>query len=555
MTSAVPTPPPLLDLHNLMAGIRWRRRLWVSIAALGLLAGAVLAVLAPPAPTAVARLLIAHETEGSGTGQMETDVALLETTRIAAAALDRLDARQPPEEFLESYNGEGLTSNVLELTVTGPSDRDAVLRAQALADAFIADHIRRAEATANADSQALSDRRDQAEAELAEVDDSIAAATAGAAGGSADLDELYNRRASLTAQIRDLGQRAQEAGTGAPRVAAGTQIVDAPRAVTDSVLATGVTNGVVGLVLGLGAGLALAAVTSVVADRPVLRCDIAAALGASVIAQVPAPRRGPARLWRRSRAVAERERLAATLVRAVDDDPVAVSLLELGCPRIAAALARDVAEGLAADRPVVVVDALPGSHLDEVIGTTDSPVRVLDVAELAAGHPGTLPRRDRHLGVGSVSPGAAWTDLGQLGSEALLVVRAGHADTAWLHTVARQLADARIPVIGVVLVHPDPRDRSDGTLWDGLHNALRGRASRRAASDPGAVAPSREEPRAHRNPPAPTSAKLAPLPATTGAAPLFVPERRFGRGGAGGESSHGELAEGGPTTSDDEEVS
>ncbi|MYS78255.1 polysaccharide biosynthesis protein, partial [Streptomyces sp. SID5926] len=45
--------------------------------------------------------------------------------------------------------------------------------------------------------------------------------------------------------------------------------------------------------------------------------------------------------------------------------------------------------------------------------------------------------------------------------------------TAWLHTVARQLADQRIAVIGVVLIDPDPRDRTDGTLWDGPHLARR----------------------------------------------------------------------------------
>jgi hypothetical protein len=27
-----------------------------------------------------------------------------------------------------------------------------------------------------------------------------------------------------------------------------------------------------------------------------------------------------------------------------------------------------------------------------------------------------------------------------------------------------------------VLIDPDPRDRTDGTLWDGLHTALRGRS-------------------------------------------------------------------------------
>ncbi|MGH4014551.1 MAG: Wzz/FepE/Etk N-terminal domain-containing protein [Pseudonocardiaceae bacterium] len=486
-TSTSSTPEPLLDLQRLVAGIRWRRRIWVSIGLLGLLAGALLAVLVPPPPTAVARLLIIHENdqESVSGSLMETDVALLETTRIAAATLERINAAERPEDFLKSYAGEGLTGNVLELTVSGSSDRDAVLRAQALAEVFIADHIQRTETAANAEAQALIDRRAQVENELAEVDDSIAATTAGAAGGTAaDLDARYARRAELTAQIQDLGQRAEEAGTGAPRVAVGTQIADSPHAVTDSIVVTGVMNAVVGLVLGLGAGLALAAVASVVQDRPVLRRDIAAHLGASVIAQLPAPRRGPARLWRRSRGVAQRERVAATLVRTVRDAPGAVSLLELGCPRTAAALALDIAEELAVDRPVVVVDDLPGRNLRELTRKTERPIRILDGAERPVGRPSPLPQPERHLGVGSVGPGTAWTDLRQLGSETLLVVRTGHVSTPWLHTVARQLADAQIPVIGVVLVHPDPRDRSDGTLWDALHTALRGRGARRPGSTP-----------------------------------------------------------------------
>ena len=497
-TSTSSTPAPLLDLHQLVAGIRWRRRTWVSVGLLGLLAGALLAVLVPPPPTAVARLLIVHENDQESVSEslMETDLAVLETTQIAAAALERINADERPEDFLESYAGEGLTGNILELTVSGSSDRDAVLRAQALAEAFIADHIQRTEAVANAEAQALIDRRAQAEDELAKVDDSIAATTAG--GSAADLDALYARRAELTAQIGELGQRAQEAGTGAPRVAAGTQIVDPPRAITDSLLVTGAMDAAVGLVLGLGAGLALAAVASVVQDRPVLRRDIAAHLGASVIAQLPAPRRGPARLWRHSPGVAERKRAAATLARAVRDASGAVSLLELGCPRTVAALALEIAEELAADHPVVVLDDLPGRHIHKLTRKTDSSIRILDGVERPVDQPSPDPR-ERHIGVGSVAPGATWTDLGQLGSETLLVVRAGHASALWLHTVARQLADAQIPVIGVVLVHPDPRDRSDGTLWDGLHTALRGRGARPAVSTPEVVMPSRKERQAPGN--------------------------------------------------------
>lgn len=483
-TSTSSTAEPLLDLQRLVAGIRWRRRIWASIGLLGLLAGALLVVLVPPPPTAVTRLLIIHENDQESVGDslMATDVALLETTQIAAAALDRINADERPEDFLKEYTGVGLTGNVLELTVQGTDDRAAVVRAQALAEAFIAGHVQRAQAAADAETQALVDRRAQAEEELRQVDDSIAATTAGAAGDPAELEALQSRRTQLAAQIQELGQQAQEAGIGAPRVAAGTQIVDAPRVITDSLLVTGVKYAAVGLVLGLGAGLALAAVASVVQDRPVLRRDIAANLGASVIAQLPAPRRGPARLWRRSAGVAKRKRVAATLVRAIRDDPRAVSLLELGCPRTAAALALDIAEELAVDHTVVLVDDLPGRHLRKLTSKAGSPIRIVDGAESPASRPAA--QSEHHLGVGSVGPGTAWTDLGRLGSETLLVVRAGHASTLWLHTVARQLADTRIPVIGVVLVHADPRDRSDGTLWDALHTALRGRGAPRTGSTP-----------------------------------------------------------------------
>jgi len=162
-----------------------------------------------------------------------------------------------------------------------------------------------------------------------------------------------------------------------------------------------------------------------------------------------------------------------------------VSLLELGTSRITAALALDMAEELAADGPVVVVDDLPRRNLTRNAGERDGPIRIVDGAQNAAG-PAPAGQRERRIGVGSVAPGTAWTDLGRLGPETVLVVRTGHAN-AWLHTVARQLADLQIPVIGVVLVDPDPRDRSDSTLWDELHTALRGRArpsrpSRRGAT-------------------------------------------------------------------------
>ncbi|MFI9155641.1 Wzz/FepE/Etk N-terminal domain-containing protein [Streptomyces sp. NPDC053367] len=460
---------PLLDLQALVVAVRRRRRLWGSLALLGLLVGAAVAVLLPPPPTAVAKVLVAHqEDQPNDTGTLiRTDVELLHTTRIAGAALRSLKSPESPEDFMRDYRATGLTNNLLQIEVTAGSDAEAVRRAGALADAFVADHVRRMRESATAEAEALLDQRDRMRKELAEVNEAIGdGVPEGDPEGSASLESLFSRRAELTSRVADFDQRAEEARMGTPRIVAGTQIVDAPRAVRHSLPKAAATDAVIGLVLGLVLGLAVAAVGVVVADRPVLRREIAANLGASVVAELP--RRSPW-LWRRRRTRAARERLTVSLARTVRGTKDPVSFLELGCPRTAGAIALDVAGALAAEGPAVVVDGLPGRQL---AGRRHRPG---DPAVVHGERAEAVSPQERRIGVGSVAPGTAWTDLRYLGTQTVLVVRAGHGSAAWLHTVARQLADQRIAVIGVVLIDPDPRDRTDGTLWDGLHTALRGR--------------------------------------------------------------------------------
>ncbi|MER7678131.1 Wzz/FepE/Etk N-terminal domain-containing protein [Streptomyces sp. NPDC096934] len=465
---------PLLDLQALVVAVRRRRRLWGSMALLGLLVGAAVAVLMPTPPTAVAKVLVAHqEDQPNDPGTLiRTDVALLQTTRIADQALRSLDSREKPEDFMRDYTGVGLTNNLMQITVTADSDAEAVSRAKALADAFVADHVKRIQAAADAESKALLDQRDRMQTELAQVNKAIGKGTPESGPStSANLESLFARRAELTSRITDFAQRAAEARVGTPQLVAGTQIVDAPRAVKHSLPKTAATDAAIGLVLGLVLGLAAAAVGTVVADRPVLRRDIAANLGASVIAELP--RRTP-RLWGRRRVRAARERLTTSLARTVRGSADPVSLLELGCARGTSVITLDLARALAADGPVAVVDGLPGRQL---AGRRPRPG---DPAVVSGERAADMPPQERRLGVGSVAPGTAWTDLQYLGTQTVLVVRAGHGSAAWLHTVARQLADQRIPVIGVVLIDPDRRDRTDGTLWDGLHTALRGHNERSA---------------------------------------------------------------------------
>ncbi|MFE7706462.1 Wzz/FepE/Etk N-terminal domain-containing protein [Streptomyces sp. NPDC057486] len=474
-TSESSAAAPLLDLQALVVAVRRRRRLWCSLALLGLLIGAAVAVLLPPPPSAVTKVLVAHqEDQPNDTGTLiRTDVALLGTTRIADQALRSLKSPEKPEDFMRDYRGTGLTNNLLQIDVTGDTDAEAVARAKALADAFVADHVKRMRETADAEAKALLDQRDRMQDELAGVNKAIGGRSPGSdPKASASIESLFARRAELTSRIADFGQRAEEARIGTPQLIAGTQIVDAPRAVRYSLPRAAVTNAVMGLVLGLVLGLALAAVGAVVADRPVLRREIAANLGASIIAELP---HRPARLWQRRRTRAARERLTATLARTVRGSAEPLSLLELGCARSTSVIALNLAGALAAKGPVVIVDGLPGSQL---AGRRPKPG---DPTVVSGERAADVSHQERRLGVGSVSPGTAWTDLQYLGTQTVLVVRAGHGSAAWLHTVARQLADQRIPVIGVVLIDPDPRDRTDGTLWDGLQTALRGRNERQAS--------------------------------------------------------------------------
>ncbi|MEU6819777.1 Wzz/FepE/Etk N-terminal domain-containing protein [Streptomyces atriruber] len=470
-TADAPTATPLFDLQALVVSVRRRRRLWCSLALLGMLIGAALAVAMPPPPSAMTKVLVAHqEDQPNDTGTLiRTDVQLLGTTRIAGKALQSLKSTEKPADFMQDYRGTGLTNNLMQIDVTGKDDADAVARAKALADAFVADHVRRMQQAAKAEAKALRDQRDRMREELTEVNKAIGDRSPESdPQGSASIESLFSRRAELTSRIADFDQRAEEAGMGTPKLVAGTQIVDAPRAVEHSMPRSVATKAGIGLVLGLVLGLAVAAVGSVVADRPVLRREIAANLGASVIAELRRIHRRPALPWQFRRTRAARERLTVSLARTARRSKEPVSLLELGCARSASAIALDVAGELATEEPVVVIDGLPGTELADS-RRTPGDVTVVS-GERAAG----VSHQTRRLGVGSVAPGTAWTDLQYLGSQTVLVVRAGHGSAAWLHTVARQLADQRIPVIGVVLIDPDPRDRSDGTLWDGLHTALRG---------------------------------------------------------------------------------
>ena len=168
-------PEALIDLSGLVAGLRRRQRLWLSLACVGTLLGATAAVLAPSPVTATARIYVVHEDGSSGNDDsvMDTDLAVLETTTVAAEAVKRLGVATPPDEFVGMYSGEVIAAGVLGVTARGDDAQQAVERVQAVADAFIAVHISQSEALAQAEVKALTDRRDEMQGELDRINAQI----------------------------------------------------------------------------------------------------------------------------------------------------------------------------------------------------------------------------------------------------------------------------------------------------------------------------------------------------------------------------------------------
>ena len=172
---------PLIDLNGIAAGIRWRRRVWLALALVGLLLGVASAVLLPRPATASARVYVVHaEQSDSGESQMKTSITVLMSSTVANAALQRLNSTERTEDFLASYSAESLAANTLDITASGKSADDAVARVQALADAFIADHIDRANGSATALATAIRQRQDQLRSQVADLDRTSAAGGAAA---------------------------------------------------------------------------------------------------------------------------------------------------------------------------------------------------------------------------------------------------------------------------------------------------------------------------------------------------------------------------------------
>lgn len=286
-------------------------------------------------------------------GQMRsvlTDVEALKSSGMRALVVDRLGPEAEPFGDVEaSLVG---FSEVIRLSVTGPSPAAAADAANAYADVFVEEKRREANEALVSQAAELRSRADEAQREIAELDRQLAEAT-----DPSLRDRLTLERTSLAAQAQDFSRRADQLDVEAALREGGIKVLSRAELETDPVGTSPLRAAVIAGVLGLLAGLAVAVALDIVQDRLSHRDELdAVAPDLSVLASVPhmadpaTPTAEGVEAYRYLATTIEFSRMRSPFRSVV----VTSAVSEEGKTTTAAGLARAVAE---TDKRVVLVDA------------------------------------------------------------------------------------------------------------------------------------------------------------------------------------------------------
>ena len=476
---------------------------WCLIAAAGLLIGLSLSVVLPPADQAATSVVLSHDPSEAPGNAILTDVAIAHSRPVAVRAMRELGVRQSVGSFIAAYSVTPVTDRIVLITVSAPSPSEAMLRANAVARAFLA--VR---------AQAI---RAQLPGVLAMLDQRITVAWRKADRLAVQVTQMSGHAHTLAQKVRFARRKNAERraanqlnglqlAASADQVAtvtevADSQVLDAAAAVTHAharLRAVALYAGI-GLIPGLALGMGFVIVRALLSSRLRRRDDVAYALGAPVGLSVgPLRPRG----WRpggptlAAAAGRDPQQLAgylrmsvprsadgrAALAVVVADDPeapalalasLAVSYAEQGRRVVLADLCRGApaARLVGSDRPgmhrVDRVDgrltvAVPGP--DEVAPTGPlcgaAPAGERPSAELAA----ACAAADVILSLIQLDPALGAEHLASWAGDAVVTVTAGRSSWARIHAVGEMIRLAGVRLAPAVLIAADKTDESLGVV-------------------------------------------------------------------------------------------
>ena len=496
--------PHLVSLGFLTAALRRSAWLWCVAAVAGLLIGSS-AYLATRDPyQASTTLLLTLDPSQNVTAQAADDEyqadnqAMTQSRTVAALALRKLGLRQSVTSFLSSYSATSVSDRVLVITDSASSSDQAVLRANAIAAAFLqfrADELLTEQklTLASFDQQIAQTKQDisSLSAQISRLQASPASATQ-----QSQLSSLEAERSQDTSTLDGLnGTVYSYQTTNVPaiaEVAKGDVVLDGAVALPYSQLKHVLLYALIGLLVGLVLGLAIALIRALVSDRLRQRGDVAQALGAPVKLSV-----GRVRLKGRPGLAGaghpEVRRIAAYLDRAVPRRAAALAVVPVGDPRVAALSLVSLALSRAQQgEQVVLADLVAGAPAARLLGIDEPGVRLASgydnrlIVAVPAGRDVLPP-----IGPRAKIPGSAFTDavapacaranllltlatldaslggdhLATWATDAVAVVAAGRSSWTAISAVGEMIRLSGTRLESAVLIGTDHTDESVGVTF------------------------------------------------------------------------------------------
>ena len=484
--------PRVVSLHFVRSALRRRWLVCMLSAVLGLLMAAAFLVAFPTAHQAKASLVLTHDPQVEPTRAMATDVSLLRTRTVAAKTVAKLGLAMAPEDFLKSVVAVPVSSELLTLTLTAPSDAEAVRRLSALTSTYLEFRGEQLSLQSNVLVSGMQQRIQKLGTEVAALSRRIEQLSAAGSSSASKLSDTISQRAYVQSRIETLQQSVEDATLQTTALVSSSRVID-PAAVEKGgvkrrialTLASGLIGGA-----ALGCGTVLFfAITS---DRLRRRSDIAAALEVPVPVSVgriaPLPEQW---LWLphmralEGRRTDGRQRLARVIEMELpaprQSGRLAVICID-NADEVQFAVAAAASELAAAGRSVALVDLTKEGSLDGGTRSSDTssiqrpslfrprgiPALASSAVDLRpvgheAGSPPPLESTAVTLVLADLDPSVGVEYLTPWTSRVVIVVTAGRSSAELVRTAADLVRVAGLESRVAALLHTERTDDSSGT--------------------------------------------------------------------------------------------
>ena len=489
------------SLKFIAAAVRRRARVWCAVGAIGLVGACGLYFKSPPSYQASASVLLTPGPYEDANTAPNDDQAMAQSRTVAGMAVGALGLQEDVGKFLNSYTALAITERVMRITIAAGSSDQAVLRANAVARAFLQFRASQMQAEQKLVLASLNQQVSPEQQLLDSINAQISQLGPNPSGPAAgQLTQLKAQRTQATALLANLQQAVYgNQTTTEPATAAavkGSFLLDAATPLAHSRLKPLLRDAAEGLVGGLAVGVAIVVIQALVTERLRRRDDVAQAIGAPVKLSVRAARRQP---WRRRAADGDIERVAAYLGRSVPGSSrgaAALAVVPVDDLRIAALSVVSLATSLAKQgKQVVVADLCSGAPAAQILGSASPGVRavragaaglVVAVPEPGVVAPagpldhGAVPAQrttfteavitacapaDLLLTLTTLDPALGGEHLATWATDAVAVVTAGESSSTKIHAVGEMVRLSGARLNSAVLLGADAADESLGMTY------------------------------------------------------------------------------------------